>query len=107
MSELEYSGKERRRQAWHLDKRIPIIFFLTLIMEASAFIWWAAEINILSKRNSDELLAQSKRMDAFEQRERDSSKLTERIVRVETMVEGMVRVVNRIDDSLEKRRQQR
>ena len=30
---------------WHLDKKVPIAFILTIILQTSVFIWWAATTN--------------------------------------------------------------
>jgi peptidoglycan hydrolase CwlO-like protein len=32
-------------EQWHLDKRVPIALIVTLCLQTSAAIWWAASIN--------------------------------------------------------------
>lgn len=99
-----YEGTERRTQAWHLDKKVPIVIMLMLIGQGGMFIWWASELNGIVKDNMKVNIEQGKRMDAFEQRERDNVKLSERVVRVETIVENILHTVNRIDESIPERK---
>jgi len=101
MAMTNYEGTERRRTAWHLDRKVPIAFLFLLILEAGAFVWWAAELNSLARANAKTNQEQAARLDAFESRERDNGKLVERIVRVETIMESVLRTVNKIDDSMQ------
>ena len=32
--------------AWHLDKRIPIALVVTILLQTSAIVWWAAGVNV-------------------------------------------------------------
>jgi len=107
MAMTNYEGTERRRTAWHLDRKVPIAFLFLLIIEAGAFVWWAAELNSLARENSRTNIEQASRMDAFEARERDNGKLVERIVRVETIMENVLHTVNKIDDSIQYQKRNR
>lgn len=98
-----YEGQERRRQAWHLDKKVPIALFVMLFIQTGAVVWWAAEINSATRENAKALLAMSQRVSEVEGRERDGTKIVERVVRVETIVENVQRTVNRIDNALDER----
>lgn len=98
MDKQQYNGPERRSQAWHLDKKVPIVFFFMLLSQFGATIWWAGEINGATKENTKSSIELIKRVSEIEARERDSNKLVERVVRVETMLENVQHTVNRIDN---------
>lgn len=103
MSEEPCEARERRQQAWHLDKRVPIALFAMLFMQTGAAVWWASEINSASREQAKLLLSLSQRLSEVESRERDATKLVERVVRVETIVENVQRTVNRIDSAIDDR----
>lgn len=98
-----YEGEERRRQAWHLDKKVPIALFAMLFLQTVAVVWWAAAIDGATRENAKALLAMIQRVSEAESRERDGTKLVERVVRVETILENVQHTVNRIDNALDER----
>lgn len=67
---------------WHLDKRIPIALVVTILLQTVGAIWWAATI--------------SARVTALE------DKPPERLVRVETQVEGINKTLERIEQKLDR-----
>lgn len=34
------------KESWHLDKKVPVAIIATLILQAGAFVWWAAGLDI-------------------------------------------------------------
>lgn len=103
MKKENYDGPERRRQAWHLDKKVPVVLFIFLLGQAGSTIYWAAELNSAVKEQAKSQTETSRRLSEIESRERESSKLVERVVRVETMLENVQHTVNRIDNALDER----
>lgn len=103
----EYTGEERRRQAWHLDKKVPLAFFFMLLAQAGTTVWWAAEVNGAVKEHAKSMVEMSRRVAEIESREREGNKLVERVVRVETMLENVQHTVNRIDMALDEPRRKK
>ena len=100
----KYEGDERRRQAWHLDKKVPIALFATLFIQTCAIVWWASEINSATREQAKAHLETVRRISEIESREREGNKLVERVVRVETIMENVLHTVNKIDDALTERK---
>ncbi|MCE3233773.1 MAG: hypothetical protein K0R98_2030 [Rickettsiaceae bacterium] len=73
---------------WHLDKRVPIAMLFALLANLLAGIWYAAKID--------------SRVAALEISTRDNNLVLERLVRVETQLDGLKDAVNRIDQSVTK-----
>jgi hypothetical protein len=96
----EYTGPERRQAAWHLSKKVPVAFLLALIFQGVALLKWAYEKEKDIALSVATNVEQSKRIDDLEKRERDSAKLTERMVRLETLIEVTNRSVARIEDTI-------
>lgn len=103
MKQEHYEGPERRRQAWHLDKKVPIVLFVILLGHASTTLWWAAELSSTVKEQAKAQTETIRRISEIEKREREGNKLVERVVRVETMLENVQHTVNRIDSALDER----
>jgi hypothetical protein len=60
---------------WHLDKRIPIALIIALAGHAGATIWWGADITA--------------RLSQVERTQQGSVTHVERIIRLETRMEGI------------------
>lgn len=103
MKQEQYTGPERRTQAWHLDKKVPVVLFIFLLGQAGSTIYWAAELNSAVKEQAKLQTETARRLSELETRERESGKLVERVVRVETMLENVQHTVNRIDNALDER----
>ena len=72
---------------WHLDKRLPIALMVILALEGGGFIWWAATIEA--------------RMTNVETWQSKNESLNDRMVRMETTLEGVAKTLARIEDKLE------
>jgi hypothetical protein len=73
---------------WRPDKKIPLAFLLTLIIHTMTAIWFASRLNA--------------RVESLEAITRDNSLVLERLVRVETQLDGVKETINRIDQSVAK-----
>lgn len=80
--------KNVNKQHWTVDKRVPLALIVALMIQTAGAIWWAATI--------------SGRVDQLERSQRlsDESKLGERMVRMETMVQQVVESTQRIERQL-------
>ena len=79
---------------WHLDKRVPIALILALGLQTFGIVWWAATIN----SRVDVLEAwTAKRPDFIPQN------IGARVVVLETKFDSILRVLNRIENKLDKR----
>jgi hypothetical protein len=92
----DYEGDERRQKAhWSLDKRVPITIIATLLLQTGGIIYGAAKM----RSDVDET---QRRISALEGKEEKNSVLSERVVRVEAMVEGVKNTVDRIERKIER-----
>lgn len=103
--EEPYTGVEHRRQAWHLNRGVPLTLIAALIIQTIALVVWAVRLEGRVEKTETTAAESRQRLIEMETRERESNKLTERVVRVETMLESVQRTVNRIDDATTKRGQ--
>lgn len=100
----KYEGEERRRQAWHMDRRVPIAILIVLLGQMLTGVWYASEMNSAVKKNTEDTATLTKTITEIQQREREGGKLVERVVRVETIMENVLHTVNKIDDALTERK---
>ena len=100
MSKETYEGHERRRQAWHMDKKVPIALIASLFFQTVALIVWAVRLEGRVEKTELSSAEYHRRLYEIETRERDGNKLVERVVRVETMLENVQSTVNRIDNAV-------
>lgn len=73
---------------WHLDNKIPMAMLFAILANLFAGIWYAAKIDF--------------RVAALEMATKDNNLVLERLVRVETQLDGLKYALNRIDQSVAK-----
>lgn len=73
---------------WHLDKRLPAALLVTLLLQTSAIVWWAATTDSRI-RHVEEALASASGTDA-------------RLARIEVRVENSNRSLDRLEDRLQR-----
>ena len=96
-----YEGQERRTQAWHLSRTVPITLIIALIAQTIALIIWAVRLEGRVDQTEISGIESRKLLNDMEIRERDGGKLSERVVRVETILESVQRTVNRIEATMD------
>lgn len=104
MKKKTYDGPERRQQAWHLDKKVPITIVTALIIQTLALVWQASALNSAVKQNTDSIAETTKRVSDMEVRERETGKM---MAKVETMLENLQHTVYRIDNALDERQRRK
>jgi hypothetical protein len=83
---------------WHLDKRVPIAFIVTIIAQTFVFGWMASDFNS-RVNNIENYIAEAKVSNAAAVvLERDRS---DRLVRLETMIGEMHRSMLNIERKIE------
>lgn len=73
---------------WHLDKRVPIALIVTLIIQTGGAIWWASSI--------------ASRVSSLEERVITAADQPGRIIKLETQIDNLTRLMGRIEDKLDK-----
>lgn len=73
---------------WHLDKRVPLALIGALAMQTVVVVWWASNA--------------SARLDALEKKVELSAPQVERLVRVETKVDGLSDALKEVKSLLQK-----
>jgi hypothetical protein len=93
-----FDGIERRSHSepWHLDRKVTIAMILAILTQTAGIVWSAAQI-------TKDVEDSKKRITTLENGGERSHLLSERVVRVETLVEGVKSTVDRIERRLDKR----
>lgn len=73
---------------WHLDKRVPIALVLAIMVQSAGMVWWGATL--------------SARVATLEEKSVAGSGQPERLVKVETQVEGLTKTMDRIERKLDR-----
>jgi Tfp pilus assembly protein PilO len=71
----EDDSPKETRDSWHLDKRVPIAFIITILIQSGFGFWWAAS-------TTEKVSILKERMDAI-------SPQAERLARVEVSLEDI------------------
>lgn len=71
---------------WHIDKRIPAIFIVTVVLQTVAVVWWAAHLD-----------ARVKNLEVWANNNRP---LIEKINRLEERIDGIRDLLERIEKRL-------
>lgn len=77
-----------QNDSWHLDKRVPISLIVAIVIQTSAFIYFAGQL--------------STRVDHLEQAVSESKNRGERISRLEAGLEAVKDVAVRIENKLDR-----
>lgn len=73
---------------WVLDKRVPLALILTLIVQTGGIVWWASGI--------------SSRVTSLEERLITAADQPGRIIKLETQIDNLTRLMGRIEDKLDR-----
>lgn len=76
-------NEENPMRGWHLDKRVPLALILALALQTGTFGFWLGSVQ--------------NRVTNLEQRSSLNEEVRERLVRVETLLEGVVSRMDRRD----------
>ncbi|SDR19735.1 hypothetical protein [Pseudovibrio sp. Tun.PSC04-5.I4] len=82
------SLQEQLASRWQLDKRVPVVLVLTLLVQVVGFVWWAASIN--------------ERVISLERTVISNRAMTERVTRAETRIDGIYLQLEKIDRKLDR-----
>lgn len=72
---------ENPMKGWHLDKRVPLALIVALAIQTGTFGFWLGSVQ--------------SRVDELERRTQVNDEVRERLVRVETLLEGLVSRMDR------------
>jgi len=74
------STDESQDRQWHLDKKVPLALIVTIIAQTMAIVWWAATA--------------SARLDQLERHVNTAAPQAERIIRLETKMDGIAEAIS-------------
>ena len=96
------TGEETRdyEKQWHLDKKIPIAIIVTIILQTSAVIWFAAGLFYRVEAVEKFQVIQAQALDRYQL---SQSPNADRITRMEVKIENVERGVTRIENVLQAR----
>lgn len=84
---------------WHLDKRVPIAFILTMMLQTAAIVWWASGLDAQQAALFNRVEKLETRNDKITDQLRD---IEGRLARVEAIGEAQLKSLERIHGSLER-----
>lgn len=82
------SAEPTQNNHWSFDRRVPIAVIFAIVMQSGAALWWAATI--------------SSRVGVLERDVAQTSETYERVIRLEGQVENNTRLLQRIDEKLDR-----
>jgi hypothetical protein len=95
----EFENRRQTKEAWHLDKKVPISLIVFFIFQTAGFIWWASEINSTVKEHDHRLIM----AEAFENRmDGDGRTVTDRLARLEEKSTSTLSSLQHIENLLER-----
>jgi cyclopropane fatty-acyl-phospholipid synthase-like methyltransferase len=78
----------QREKEWHLDRKVTLALILSLLANAGATVWFAAQLD--------------QRVTTIENRQEQWASSPERITKVETQIEGVREGIKRIESKLDR-----
>lgn len=105
----EYPGPERRshKEPWHLDRRVIITVILTLLTQTAGLIYSAAQWARDVQQNKDDIIQDRKDItgikESIARRDERQAILSEKVVRVEAIVENIRTTTDRIERKVDKK----
>lgn len=89
------TDEEKRQEYeshWHIDKKVPLAFILTIVMQTAAFIWFGARLD--------------QRVETLERESAARLPQADRLTRVEVKLEGVQEGIVEIKRLIQARPQQ-
>jgi hypothetical protein len=80
-------------QSWHFDKNVPIAMLGGLFLQTAAVIWWASAVNLRVEQAERTIVALEKKLEIV-------SLQAERLVRVETKMDGVSSALSEVKEIL-------
>lgn len=95
---VELSSSERRKkEAWQVDKKIPLSLIFVLLLQTGTFITWAAKLDA-SVADHERRISMSESYDR--EYSRANLELCQRLARVEEKVVAQMTLLQRIDETI-------
>lgn len=85
--------EEKTGNKWMLDKHVPVVFILAIIIQTATWVWWTATFSAETRA----------RLSYLEHAAAEASKLPERMARQEALMESSNEILREIRDSISKR----
>lgn len=83
---------DETKEPWHLDKRIPIVLILSILLQAGSFVWWASKIDGKAEDHERRLIVV----------EKFDMDIGQRLAKIEISSEYMSKSMDKISINLEK-----
>ena len=100
LSRLNHSGYPMANEdAWHLDKKVPLAFIVTILLQTAGIVWWGSSIS--ERMNSVEREQQDQRAVVTVLRESLQTR-GERIAALEAGQRAILDALRRIDSKLDR-----
>lgn len=80
--------RDQNDAEWHLDKKVPLALIGSIALQTVLIVWWASNA--------------STRLDALEKKMDASAPQSERLVRVETKMDGLSDALKEVKSLLQK-----
>jgi len=74
--------------SWHLDKKVPVAVIVFLLMQTVTLVWWAGTL--------------TQRVATLEEISKSRQTILERMTRIETTMEYLVKTADKNEDTLKK-----
>ena len=78
---------------WTLDKRVPLVLVLAIVLQTGGIVWWAATQNAATAQNAEDTAELALRVERIEL---SAPTVSERLTRVETTLSIQTGVLQQI-----------
>lgn len=82
--------EEKSENKWMLDKHVPVVFILAIIIQTATWVWWTATFSAETRA----------RLSYLEHSAAEASKLPERMARQEALMESNNAILREIRDNI-------
>lgn len=89
-----------KKEAWHLDKRVPVTIILAIVVQTIGIVIWAAKLDAATTGNTLEITKHDVRLGKLEG---TNITIIERLARIEANQENQLAVSREIKQRLERR----
>lgn len=88
---------QQNQEPWHLDRRVPVVLILGMVVQAAGFVWWASSVNSQVQDHGRRIVV----MEAADTRmTQEAQRLSEQIARMDERLISQTAILRRIEESL-------
>ncbi len=85
------------REPWHLDKKVPLAFIMTMFLQTIGIIWWAASLSTRVDHQERQIVGL---VQAEQQTKLEARRIGEWLSRVDERIAAQTEMLRRLEQTL-------